>query len=197
MEKIYVGHSVFEMESPAQKKLESYLKDLKEYVLSHDVGVDIYEDIESRIEERLASIKSDRTITESDIDTLISEIGKPEEIFASDTTKKGFTPPKFREIYRNPRKGKFLGVCYGIGKAFHIEPIWIRLLFIILFIGMPFFMVIAYVVAALIMKEEPENMPDIIGGDTSKDSYAKVENGIRRFFDMLYKFGEKVVNALK
>ena len=197
MEKIYVGHSVFEMESTAQKKLESYLKNLKEYVLSHDVGVDIYEDIESRIEERLSSIKSDRIITESDIDTLISEIGKPEEIFASDTTKKGFTSPKFREIFRNPRKGKFLGVCYGIGKAFRVEPIWIRLLFIILFIGMPFFMVIAYVIAALIMKEEPENMPDTINGEASKDSYAKVENGIRRFFDMLYKFGEKVVNALK
>lgn len=37
MEKIYVGHSVFEMDTQAKDKLESYLKDLKEYVLSHDV----------------------------------------------------------------------------------------------------------------------------------------------------------------
>jgi hypothetical protein len=104
MEKIYVGHSVFEMESTARMKLEAYLKDLKEYVLTHDVGVDVYEDIESRIEERLSSLLINQPITLADIDTLAAEIGKPEEIFVVDTIKKGFTPPKFREIYRNPRK---------------------------------------------------------------------------------------------
>jgi phage shock protein PspC (stress-responsive transcriptional regulator) len=88
-------------------------------------------------------------------------------------------------------------VCYGIGKAFNIEPIWIRLLFIILFFAMPFFVVVAYVVAALVMKEEPINLPTSPRESGSDGSYTKVENGIKRFFDMLYRFGEKVINALK
>lgn len=62
---------------------------------------------------------------------------------------------------------------------------------------MPFFMVVAYVIAALIMKEEPENLANTMSTGVPKDSYNKVENSIKRFFDMLYNFGEKVVNALK
>lgn len=197
MEKIYVGHSVFEMDDIAQQKLEIYLKNLKEYILMHNGGVDVYEDIESRIEERLLNLQLNQVITIADIDFLTTEIGKPEEIFASDATKKASAPPKFREIYRNPRKGKFLGVCYGIGKAFNIEPIWIRVVFIILFFGMPFLMIVVYVVAALIMKEEPMNPPGSLEENGSGGNYIRVENSIKRFFDMLYKFGEKVINALK
>ncbi len=102
------------------------------------------------------------------------------------------------KISRNPRKGKFLGVCYGLGKAYDVEPLWIRLGLIIFAFWMPFLAIVAYVVAALIIPEESEVLPSVPGvGDPTKNTTTKVEKGLKQFFDMLYKFGEKVVNALK
>jgi phage shock protein PspC (stress-responsive transcriptional regulator) len=103
----------------------------------------------------------------------------------------------FSRYSRNPRKGKFLGVCYGLGQAFHIEPIWIRLVFIALFFPLPFVMVIVYVLAALIMKEESQVAPVIIPESPSQSSFEKVEKLIKKFFEVLYTFAEKAVNALR
>lgn len=193
MEKIYVGRSVFEMDHTAKEKLEAYLRDLKESVLLYNAEIDVYEDIESRIEERLSMIKSERIITEEDIDILEWEIGNLDEIFAEEK-KKSSENSGFRPLRRNSEKGKFLGVCYGLGKSMDIEPIWIRATLILFTFWIPLITIPGYVIAALAMPEESK--VHLTGGALNK-GHSKIESGIRKFFDMLYNFGKKVINALK
>lgn len=197
MPNVYIGQSVFETDPMTKQKFESYLKDLKQYAHTHDIAVATYDSIQSRMEAKLISVTTYRPLTENDIDALISEMGKPEGLFMSAPAKQASEAVKSDQFYRNPHKGKFLGVCYGLGQAFHIEPIWIRLAFIALFIPLPFVMVLVYVLAALVMKEESEDPPMITNESPSKSAYETVEKGIKKFFETLYKFGEKVMNALK
>lgn len=40
----------------------------------------------------------------------------------------------FKRLYRSRRERMIAGVCGGLGEYFGIDPTWIRLLFILLFI---------------------------------------------------------------
>ena len=62
---------------------------------------------------------------------------------------------------------------------------------------MPFVMVIAYVLIALIMKEEREVAPTITHESPSQNSFEKIEKMLKKFFEVLYKFAEKALNALR
>lgn len=193
MKKIYIGRSVIEMNTEAAEKLQTYLDELKQALLKSEEEVEIFEDIESRIEERLLIIKQTRPISEADIDTICLEIGKPEEIFTSESEKTQSSSPIW-PVYRNASEWKFLWVCSGLGKALHIEPIWIRIIFIISALGTFFTSIIFYVVLALIMPEEPQSI-------YKKGTIWKKANGLQgvlqRFFQMLHNFGESIIQSLK
>ena len=63
-----------------------------------------------------------------------------------------------KKLYRSRSKRMICGVCGGVGEYLNIDPTVIRLLGVVLsFVG--FAGVIAYIIAAIIIPEEPYNQP--------------------------------------
>jgi phage shock protein PspC (stress-responsive transcriptional regulator) len=77
-------------------------------------------------------------ITKEDIESMISILGKPEDFaqFESDAEPSIYQPLRKR-MYRNPDDRILGGVCSGLGANFEIDPVWIRLFFVLftLFFG--------------------------------------------------------------
>lgn len=196
MEKIYVNKNIFELKNLKTKvALEDYLERFKKYVLENDVDLEIYEDLKDRIEEKLQEIKEKIwEIDKKSIESLIKEIWEPEEILSEEKEKKNksfnFNMPKFEKFYKNSKRWKFLWVCYGIWKSLDIEPIWVRIFFIILLFIINIFAIILYVLLALVLPDEAEN-------GKIELNYSWLEWAIRRFFNLLYKLGEKIISILK
>ena len=40
-----------------------------------------------------------------------------------------------KRIYRYPQSGKLAGVCEGVGVYYNIDPVLIRIIFLLLFLG--------------------------------------------------------------
>lgn len=60
-----------------------------------------------------------------------------------------------KRLYRSRKDRLIAGVCSGIGKYFNIDPVWIRLIFIVLLLGF-LSTLIVYLVLWVIVPEEPE-----------------------------------------
>lgn len=60
-----------------------------------------------------------------------------------------------KKLYRTRDKRVLLGVCTGIANFFHLDPVLIRLIWI-LFSLMGGSGILAYLVAAVLIPEEPE-----------------------------------------
>ena len=63
-------------------------------------------------------------------------------------TNEGF-PPQRKKLYRSNENKVLAGVCGGIGEYLGINPVWIRLLWVL--ISIEGFGVLAYIVAAILM----------------------------------------------
>ena len=67
-----------------------------------------------------------------------------------------------KKLYRSRTDKKICGVCGGLAKYFNIDPTIVRLALVlcVLFAG---FGILAYIIAALVMPEEPENVIEEAG----------------------------------
>ena len=64
------------------------------------------------------------------------------------------TNPDVKRLYRSRTEKMIGGVCGGLGKYFNVDPVLMRLLWVIAFFfgGVGF---LAYIIAWIIMPEEP------------------------------------------
>ncbi|MEF2175015.1 MAG: PspC domain-containing protein [Candidatus Absconditabacteria bacterium] len=153
----------FELTDSSLKLLSSYLKRLKNYTKEKSIDNDIYNDLESRLCEKLSAAKSaNGEISDSDVMKIINDLGEIDEIFTSDQEKSMDSPQtnpfleKLKKVlkgkvYRNSTNGIIFGVCEGLGDIFEIDPVWIRLLFVVLTIIGLGSMIIIYLILAIIM----------------------------------------------
>ncbi len=63
-------------------------------------------------------------------------------------------PPSIKRLYRSRNDRILGGVCSGIANYFEIDPVIIRLLWVLLTFAMGFG-ILAYVIAWIIIPEEP------------------------------------------
>lgn len=140
---INLGGFFFHIDEDGYNKLSSYLQAVKRS-LSPEGREEIIKDIESRIAE-LAQEKlgnSKQVISIEDVDAIISIMGQPEDykIDDSDNTKSNYqssqdyyyTPKK---LYRDKDNALLGGVMSGLGHYFGVDPLWLRLIMVILFFG--------------------------------------------------------------
>ena len=140
---INLGGFFFHIDEDAYNKLSSYLQAVKRS-LSPEGREEIIKDIESRIaelaQEKLGNCK--QVISIEDVDAIISIMGQPEDykIDDSDNTKSNYqssqdyyyTPKK---LYRDKDNALLGGVMSGLGHYFGVDPLWLRLIMVILFFG--------------------------------------------------------------
>jgi len=144
---INISGIIFHIEEDGYERLKKYLDGINAYFSTFDGNKEIIADIESRIAEIFLSKLDDvkQVITHEDVNNLIVTMGdvqdfkkvedevRPqaeetdyyEETEAQATTKK--------RLFRDVKRRVLGGVCSGIAYYFKLDPLWIRLIFIVLF----------------------------------------------------------------
>lgn len=136
---INISGTVFHIEEDAYEVLQKYLVKLKNHFGNEEEGKEILADIEARI----AEIFTEKSTGEKDVITLawveqvietmgtpedfVEEEGEEEEVYAGTTKRK-------RRLYRDPEHRVIGGVCGGLGAYFNMDPVILRIIFVVLLI---------------------------------------------------------------
>jgi phage shock protein PspC (stress-responsive transcriptional regulator) len=148
---------ILPIEEMAYENLKQYIESLRTYFEQEEGKDEIINDIECRVaelcEDRLK--KGVVCITEQDIDLIITSIGRPADFEAQDgfeantsantganqaqsNTQNAGEPTYQKRLYRDEQNKVLGGVCAGIANYLNLDPIIIRVLWILLF-GISFF----------------------------------------------------------
>ena len=148
---------ILPIEEMAYENLKQYIESLRTYFEQEEGKDEIINDIECRVaelcEDRLK--KGAVCISEEDIDLIIISIGRPADFEAQDgfeantsantganqaqsNTQNVGEPTYQKRLYRDEQNKVLGGVCAGIANYLNLDPIIIRVLWILLF-GISFF----------------------------------------------------------
>jgi len=158
---INIAGIVFYIEEDGYDKLNAYLKGIQQYFSSYEGSKEIVEDIEARIAEKFwdkQKKESKQAISLNDVNELIASMGSISDFAAieededlaeksntnysnasqkeTESTYKTHEPFGSKKLYRDERRKLLGGVCAGLAHNFHIDPLWIRLVVLTLFLGL-------------------------------------------------------------
>ena len=132
--RIHLAKTPYDIELDAKEVLQKYLSEIKQMMGSEDT---MYE-IEARMVELLGErgVQSNGIITMSDVEDLRSKMGLPKEFSDSESTEDSQanlipSDSPVNRLMRDTDNAIFGGVCAGIAAYWGINPLWVRLLFII------------------------------------------------------------------
>ena len=172
---INIAGSVFQIDDDAFEKLRNYLQAVNLRFRQIPDGHEALDDFEARVAEIFLTKKGiTGIITHADIEEMIGIMGRPEDIddgYYEDNFEEPATKNQ-RRLYRNPDEKIISGVAGGIGAYTNIDPVWIRVLFIITTIawGFGFFVYLALWVA-LPMANDHLRMQELYGYNRGNRSF--------------------------
>jgi phage shock protein PspC (stress-responsive transcriptional regulator) len=136
---INLGGMFFHIDEDAYQKLSRYFDAVKRS-LSPDGREEIMKDIESRIaelfQERIQNEKQVVSLVE--IDAVIGIMGQPEDYKIDEEAAQSIDYnilSKAKKLYRDKENSIIGGVASGFGHYLNIDPVWIRLLFVIIVVA--------------------------------------------------------------
>ncbi len=156
--------ALYAIDEDAYELLKQYQDNMRRYFCHKEGGEEIADDIEHRVAELLAELKASgvEAITIEHIEEIIHRIGNPEEVDEDEgceaESPKSEKPKseaffKFgKRLYRDPDDMVLGGVMSGIARyTGNSDPIWWRLLLVLLCIFSNGFFAVAYLVLWLIL----------------------------------------------
>jgi len=193
---INLGGIFFHIDEFAYQKLRRYLDAIRRSLSDDPQGRDeILNDIEQRIGELLSErVKDERqVINEGDIDEITKIMGKPEdylvdeELFEDEPKHRSRTSNK--KLFRDG-EDKFLGgVSSGLAHYFGIEPLWLRIIWLVLTIPTGGATILVYILLWILipvaettteklqMKGEPVNISNI--GKKIREEFNEVSASVK------------------
>lgn len=167
----------FVIDDDAYALLRDYLDTLTHLYHNSTDAAEIVEDVEMRIAELFSSqMASPNTIiTLQMTQSVISRIGKPEDIVDVDIqsqpsvgpyaeeidieSDRGAVPPPLpddspaveKRLYRNPNDKLIGGVCSGVAKYIGLDPTWVRLAAVLLFFLSASTVAIVYIILWIVL----------------------------------------------
>lgn len=134
---INISGTVFHIDDDAYERLNNYIYQINRHFGSDADALEIVQDIESRISELFQErIKGgSEVITLAQVNEIILIMGMPEAFSDTAEQEKRVRMPRIRErkLYRDPDDRILGGVCSGLGAFFNLDPLVVRLIFVILF----------------------------------------------------------------
>jgi len=207
---IDLGRLSFSIEEEAYQKLKNYLESVKKRIGNGADKEEVMLDIEIGMAEKLKEslLSSKEVIEVKDIDNLISIMGKPEDFDSEDTPNEENVENNkvVKKLYRNPDDMVLGGVCGGIGAYFSIDPVFVRMLFVILFfsggIGLPIYAIFWIIIPMaetkeekLLMKGSPFSIEAIEQSHREKKEPVN-DKGLRAFLDKIIKGSVSILRRL-
>ncbi len=137
---INISGTIFHIEEDAYEKLQGYLLKLKTHFGNGAEGREIVADIESRISELfLEKSRGDNKIIVMEwVEEMIVTMGTPEDFIRQEGEEEKVAAEALRgkrRLYRDPDNRVIAGVCSGLGAYFNIDPVVMRILFVVLLFG--------------------------------------------------------------
>ncbi len=185
---INISGIIFHIDEDAYSKLNSYLSSIKVHFNNLDGKEEVISDIESRIAEILQSKLNDnkQVIVLADINDVMATMGQPSD-FSDDEEEPvhsnySYQQSGYKRLYRDPENKMIGGVAGGIGAYLHVDPLWVRVLFIIsLFttLGAFIYIILWIVVPEAITTSERLEMKG------EKVNISNIEKSIKDEFDHL------------
>ncbi len=134
--KINLSGQIFHIDEDAYEKLKIYLDRISSHFSNVEETKEIIADIETRIAELFSEKLKDNSqvITVKDVDDVINIMGRPEDIAdeEGEQTKSGSQGSKhYRRLYRDPENAVIGGVAAGLSAYFNIDPLLLRILFVV------------------------------------------------------------------
>ena len=132
--RIHLAKVAYDIEIDAKKDIQNYINSLETYASDSE----LLSDIEIRITELLAErgVQAGGVITKEDVAGVRERLGEPSD-FAGDESilPDETTVSSPRRMYRDENGAILGGVLAGFGRYFGIEPVWLRIVFIVLLFG--------------------------------------------------------------
>ncbi|HOW39143.1 MAG TPA: PspC domain-containing protein [Bacteroidales bacterium] len=189
---INLGGYSFNIDEDAYTELKRYLRNLEVHFAGEESSSEILSDIETRLAElfrtKITSYK--QVITIDDVRQAISVMGTPEDISDNDhrSAKEKFSSPGYHRMYRDPDNRVIGGVCSGMGAYWDIDPVILRIIFVVLTIaggmGALIYLILYIVIPEakttaqkIEMKGEPVNIHNI--KESVKSEFDKVRKNIK------------------
>lgn len=213
--KINISSIIFHLDEDAYQILQNYLTAINQRFASTDEGKEIITDIEYRIAEILQSklTEQKQVISTEDIEEVIEIMGRPEDFgneeVASEKEYRQYEKTT-RRLYRDPDNRILGGVCSGIANFLNIDPLIIRILFLVLLFAYGIIAIIYIVLWALLpaanttaqkldMRGERFNISDI--EKNVRKEYENVKDNLKNFkdskdYDRTHGFFESLINAI-
>jgi phage shock protein PspC (stress-responsive transcriptional regulator) len=189
---------VIPIEETAYDMLKQYVESLRLFFANEEGKDEIINDIEGRIAELFdEQLKKGSTcINDVDVNNIINSMGRPEDFDADEAkvqtqlggqsyTNEGFAGGQSttsRRLYRDENHKVLGGVCSGIANYFNVDPLLIRILFVI-FLGVAFWVYIIMWIAV------PSSSSVVIGSqrkrlfrDPDSKMIAGVCSGLAQYF---------------
>jgi phage shock protein PspC (stress-responsive transcriptional regulator) len=136
---INLGGYPFNIDEDAYAELKMYLRNLELHFAGEESTSEILSDIETRMAElfRTKITTYKQVINIEDVRQAISVLGTPEDISDSDAPSSGekFSSPGYHRMYRDPDNRVIGGVCSGMGAYWNIDPLILRIIFILLILA--------------------------------------------------------------
>lgn len=171
---INISGIIFHIEEDGYDQLKEYLESINRYFSTFDDSHEIIADIESRIAEIFLSKLKDgqQVIVLENVEELIATMGSIKDFQAAEEDA-GFTSNMedieeeldddrsdylfSKRLYRDNNRKLVAGVLSGISHYFNVDPLWIRLIYVLLFFGVSIlppvtgFLFLAYIVFWIIV----------------------------------------------
>ena len=203
---VNIGGIVFHIDEDAYLLLSSYLESIKRHFNSSEGKDEITSDIEARIGELFTEkLKSGRqVIIIDDVNEAIAIMGKPEDFggdakaadsFAKEEKNQYANASTKRRVYRNPDDKVVGGVCSGISAYLDIDPLWLRLIFAVMFFGFGSGFLV-YIILYFIIPEA-KTTAEKLEMKGEKVNVENIEKNIREEMDTLKKKFEDLKNEAK
>ncbi len=132
---VNISGIIFQIDEDAYEKLNRYLDRLNLHFANTAGKEEIIADIEQRIAEMLLNKLGDhnRIVTLGHIDEVIRVLGEPADFDDNIKEEPSSSDRRYRKrLYRDPDEKVLGGVAGGIGAYFNTDPLWFRIIFIIL-----------------------------------------------------------------
>jgi phage shock protein PspC (stress-responsive transcriptional regulator) len=189
---INIGGYAFHIDEDAYHELKAYLRSLELHFTGEDSSSEIMADIETRMSElfraRLGSFR--QVITMADVQEIIRIMGTPEDFVDQDSysAKEKFTSTSSHRMYRDPDNRIIGGVCSGMGAYWRIDPVILRVLFIVFAIAGGFGALVYLVLWIVLpeakttaqkieMKGDPVNVHNI--KESVKEEFERVKKNLK------------------
>lgn len=186
---INISGWVFNINEDAYEKLTQYFKMLKKHFKSEEGGDEIVADIEARIAELFKERITDQNavVLLNHVDEVIGIMGQPFEMDEEQTEEYyEYTAPKSKSsksLFRDTKGGHIAGVASGLGKYLNLDPIILRIIFLLL-IPTGGAGIIIYLVMWILIPEA-KSTSDRIRMEGKKVNIKNIENKVKEETEFL------------